>query len=195
MTPSPDVCADMPHRIPAVFLDRDGVLNEAIVRDGHPFAPCRVEDLVILPDAAASCETLRSMGFALVVVTNQPEIARGSLDPGVLDEMHAVLSGALDLDRIEVCPHIDDDGCSCRKPAPGLLLGAAKDLALDLDRSFMVGDRWRDVEAGRRAGCSTIFIDRYYREQRPASPDVIVSCLAEAVSWISSRQLARGTMR
>lgn len=168
----------------AVFLDRDGVLNEAIVRKGRPLSPTSPSELIVLPEAAPACRSLRSEGFVLIVVTNQPELARGGIDTGTVDAIHARLRSQLPLDAIYVCPHDDHDRCSCRKPAPGLLLNAAVDHGIDLRRSFIVGDRWRDIEAGHRAGCRTIFIDRGYRERRPAGADAEVKDLAEATEWI-----------
>lgn len=168
----------------AVFVDRDGVLNEAIVRDGQPFAPTSLSELVVLPEAPPACRSLRDEGFLVIVVTNQPELARGSLDSGTLDALHAQLGSQVALDAIYVCPHDDGQRCACRKPAPGLLLKAAADQGIDLKRSFLVGDRWRDIEAGQRAGCRTIFIDRGYRERRPVGADAEVNDLAEAAAWI-----------
>jgi D-glycero-D-manno-heptose 1,7-bisphosphate phosphatase len=133
-----------------------------------------------------ACETLRRAGFVLLVVTNQPDIARGTQDEGVVDEIHDLLLDTLPIDAIYVCPHDDGDGCACRKPNPGMLLEAAHDRNLNLLRSFMVGDRWRDVEAGRRAGCRTVFIDRGYEESAPANPDAIVSDLRQAADWITA---------
>lgn len=168
----------------AVFLDRDGVLNEAIVRDGHPFAPTCLSELIVLPEAPPACSSLRKEGFLIIVVTNQPELSRGSLDEGTLEALHAELGRRVALDGIYVCPHDDRQRCACRKPAPGLLLQAAAEKGIDLGRSFLVGDRWRDIEAGQRAGCRTIFIDRGYVERRPVGADADVSDLAEAAERI-----------
>jgi D-glycero-D-manno-heptose 1,7-bisphosphate phosphatase len=176
---------DSPRR--AVFLDRDGVINRAILRDGKPYAPTRIEDLEILPGVPEALSRLRGAGFRLVVVTNQPDVARGTQQREVVEAMNAQLAAALPLDEFRVCYHDDGEHCRCRKPKPGLLEDAARDAGLSLSDSFMVGDRWRDVEAGRRAGCTSIFIDRNYAEQRPEQPDVTVSSLPEAADWILSR--------
>jgi D-glycero-D-manno-heptose 1,7-bisphosphate phosphatase len=175
---------------PAVFLDRDGVINRAEVRDGRPFPPARVEDLEVLPGVGPALSRLRDAGFLLVVVTNQPDVARGTQRRDVVDAMHAALAATLPIDAFCVCPHDDGDGCGCRKPEPGLILEAARARRIDLRRSVMVGDRWRDVEAGRRAGCATVFVDRGYAERRAETPDTVVGSLDEAVDWILSR---RGT--
>lgn len=176
----------IPHGRPGVFLDRDGVLNEAVVLDGKPHPPATVEAFRLLPGVVQACTRLASAGFALVVVTNQPDLARGRQDRSVVDRMHETLLGTLPIDAVYVCPHDDADRCTCRKPAPGLLLTAAEDLGIDLGRSVMVGDRWRDVEAGRRAGCRTVFVDRGYSEPVPVDPDVAVGDLVAAADWITS---------
>lgn len=169
---------------PAAFLDRDGVLSRALVRDGLPYAPRSLDEFTLYPEANEACDRLRALGFAVVVITNQPDVARGELDPAVVDAMHAELQQAVSVDGVYACLHDDGDHCACRKPAPGLLLAASADLGIDLTRSVVVGDRWRDVEAGRRAGCRTVLIDRHYRERRPESPDLVAPGLLEAVRWI-----------
>jgi D-glycero-D-manno-heptose 1,7-bisphosphate phosphatase len=173
----------------AVFLDRDGVLIRAPVVGGRPHSIRRVEELELEDGAAKGCAALRAAGFLLVAVTNQPEIARATLSREVVDAMHARLAELLPLDDIRVCPHDDADGCDCRKPNPGMLLDAAREHGIALDRSFMVGDRWKDVEAGRRAGCTCVFLDREYSESMPVRPDVTVRELGEAVAWILARSL------
>jgi D-glycero-D-manno-heptose 1,7-bisphosphate phosphatase len=168
----------------AVFLDRDGVLNNAPVRDGKPGQPQGVADLVILPGVEEACESLRAAGFMLVVVTNQPEIMRGTITRESVDAVNRRLEELLPLDEIVVCAHDDADGCECRKPKPGMLLDAARRHGLELRKSFLVGDRWRDIGAGQAAGCRTVFIDRGYDERRPESPDATVRDLTEAAAWI-----------
>jgi D-glycero-D-manno-heptose 1,7-bisphosphate phosphatase len=117
-------------------------------------------------------------------VTNQPDVGRGTQSRDVVDELNLAVQRTLQLDDVRVCPHDDADGCGCRKPAPGLLLAAARDWDLALESSVMVGDRWRDVESGKRAGCKTVFVDHGYSERRPDSPDLTVASLPDAVSWI-----------
>jgi D-glycero-D-manno-heptose 1,7-bisphosphate phosphatase len=168
----------------AVFLDRDGVLNRAEVREGRPHPPARLEDLVLLPGVGPALAALKRRGFLLVVVTNQPDVARGAQTRAMVEAMHAELAARLPIDEVRCCYHDDADGCGCRKPKPGLLLEAARDHDIDLGASFMVGDRWRDTEAGLAAGCTTIFIDAGYRERRPSRVDATVTSLAEASDWI-----------
>jgi D-glycero-D-manno-heptose 1,7-bisphosphate phosphatase len=168
----------------AVFLDRDGVINRAVVRDGKPYPPASEAELDVLPGVREALQRLRDAGFRLVVVTNQPDVARGTQRREVIDRMHARLARELPLDEFRVCDHDDADRCRCRKPNPGMLEDAAREGGISLAASFMVGDRWRDVEAGQRAGCAAIFIDRGYHERRPDAPDAIVSSLPEAAEWI-----------
>ena len=168
----------------AVFLDRDGVLNRAFVRSGRPYPPARVDDLEVLPGVAAAVERLREAGFRTIVVTNQPDIARGTASRSSVDEINRSLRSVVPVDEVLVCPHDDADGCACRKPRPGLLIDAAARLGIDLSASVMVGDRWRDIEAGRQAGCRTVFVDRGYDERRPEGSDAEVPDLPAAVAWI-----------
>jgi D-glycero-D-manno-heptose 1,7-bisphosphate phosphatase len=168
----------------AVFLDRDGVLTEARVLDGVPQSPRLASELMILPEAGAACRALATAGLKLVCVTNQPEIARKNLDPAELAAMNEILQRELGLDEVVVCPHDDADGCNCRKPLPGMIIQAAERLEIDLAASFTVGDRWRDVDAGKAAGTATVFIDRGYDEALRERPDVSVGGIQEASEWI-----------
>jgi D-glycero-D-manno-heptose 1,7-bisphosphate phosphatase len=165
---------------PAVFLDRDGVINRALTRDGTPHPPASLQDLEILPHVPEALSALKAQGYSLVVVTNQPDVARGTSSRELVDSIHERLKSTLVLDAIFTCFHDDADACDCRKPKPGLLYRAAHDLGIDLTLSFMVGDRWRDVEAGRRAGCRTFFVDCSYHERPPSSCDFRVGSLIEA---------------
>jgi D-glycero-D-manno-heptose 1,7-bisphosphate phosphatase len=169
---------------PAVFLDRDGVLNEAFIRDGVPTPPRSVAEFRLLPGVVDACTDLKRAGFALVVVTNQPDIARGTQTQAEVDLMHEQLRSLVPVDDVCVCPHDDVDACACRKPQPGMLLAAAERLGLDLARSACVGDRWRDVEAARRAGVTAIYVDCNYDERAPVGADVAVANLPEAAAWI-----------
>ena len=173
----------------AVFLDRDGVLNEVEVRNGTPHPPAGVDELRLLPGVVEACHRLRGLGFALVVVTNQPDIARGKQTRDEVDRMHDALRRWLPVDEIVVCAHDDIDDCPCRKPRPGMMLDAAARLDLDLAESVCVGDRWRDVEAGKRAGVEAIFVDRGYGERRPADADAVVASLPDAVNIIESQHI------
>ena len=178
----------------AVFLDRDGVLNRAEVRDGKPFPPPGQSELEILPDVASSLRDLKSQGFALYVVTNQPDVARGNQTREIVEVMHRKLISSLLVDDIFVCYHDDKDECTCRKPKPGLLFAAQRQHNVDLSRSFLIGDRWRDIDAGHAAGCTTILIDYGYRERKPAQPpEATVRSLREAADWIMKSTLKEST--
>jgi D-glycero-D-manno-heptose 1,7-bisphosphate phosphatase len=172
----------------AVFLDRDGVINRAEVRAGKSYAPAKLEDLSVLPGVATSLIRLREAGYLTLVVTNQPDVGKGTQQRDVVEAMHARLARELALDAIYVCYHVGEDRCSCRKPEPGMLLEAARDFGVDLPRSWMVGDRWRDVGAGRAAGTRTIWIDCGYDEKRAESPDWVVRSLPEAAEIILALQ-------
>lgn len=179
----------------AVFLDRDGVLNRALERDGKPYPPTSLAEFEILPGVPESCRRLKAAGFLLVVATNQPDVGRGTLPMSVVEEVHAHLRALLPVDRIEVCTHPGKGAsdCDCRKPRPGMLLRAARELGIDLARSWMVGDRWRDIDCGHAAGCRTIFIDYGYDEALRAAPDFRVKDLREAADVIL-RESARSSV-
>jgi D-glycero-D-manno-heptose 1,7-bisphosphate phosphatase len=171
----------------AVFLDRDGVINRAVVRDGKPHPPDTIEDLEVLDGVPDALRKLRGAGFRLIVVTNQPDVARGTQTREAVEAMHARLTSELAVDEVIACYH-DGDDCDCRKPKPGALLDAAQRHGVKLENSFMVGDRWRDIEAGQRAGCRCLFVDHGYAEQQPAGSFVRVPSLAAAADWIIENQ-------
>jgi D-sedoheptulose 7-phosphate isomerase len=174
-----------PEKRRAVFLDRDGVINRAFVRDGKPFPPPTPQELEVLPDVPEALRELKSYGYLLIVVTNQPDVGRGKQSRQALDAMHEALRKSLPLDDIFVCCHTEKDNCNCRKPSPGMFLEAAQKHNIDLAASFMVGDRWRDIEAGYNAGCKTILVDYGYSERPPdREPDLRVTSLREAADWI-----------
>ena len=170
----------------AIFLDRDGVINRALERDKKPYPPRSVAEFEILPEVPAACAKLKTAGFLLVVVTNQPDVGRGTLKQETVEAIHAGMCRQLPIDRVEVCYHPGRGAseCDCRKPKPGMLLRAAKALGIDLVRSWMVGDRWRDIDCGHAAGCQTIFIDRGYAEELRQKPHFSAGNLAQAVDII-----------
>jgi len=163
----------------AVFLDRDGVINRAIVRAGKPYPPISLDEVEILPGVAEAMNKLHSSGFLLIVITNQPDVARGTAKREDVEKINTFISAHLPVDQFITCYHDNEDSCDCRKPLPGSLLKAAKEHNIDLSKSFMVGDRWRDIDAGASAGCKTFFINYQYTEKQPDSPDFIVSSLLE----------------
>ena len=176
----------------AVFLDRDGVLNKAEVRNGKPYAPRDVESFQLLPDVLSSIKSLHEAGLLLIVVTNQPDVGNGFVSQSIIEKMHNILFESLPIDAIKVCFHSQTDKCFCRKPRPGMLIEASKEWNIDLTKSFMVGDRWNDVATGRSQGCYTIFIDRGYSETLKELPDATVKSFAEATELIMSIIVNRG---
>ena len=168
----------------AVFLDRDGVLTVPEFRDGRSFAPRSLDDFLIYEEAPAALARLKSAGFRLVVVTNQPDVGNGITERAVVEEMHRRLMAALPLDRIEVCYHSREAGCDCRKPRPGMLRSAAAALGIDYANSFMIGDRGSDVAAGRMVGCTTIFVDLGYRDETAHGADFVASSVGDAADIV-----------
>lgn len=168
----------------ALFLDRDGIINEPIIKNGRPFSPSRLAEVRIIPDVKAALMQFRKFSYLPVVVTNQPEVARGSVSLIEVERIHTYLSKELEIDNIYTCFHDDIDACGCRKPNPGLLFLAAKELNVNLKHSLMVGDRWKDIEAGQKAGCQCYFLDYSYQEKVPSEPFTRVSSLSEVLRYI-----------
>ena len=168
----------------AVFLDRDGVLNHAVLRAGKPYPPASLQELEIIPGTFEALCRLRDAGFLLIGATNQPDVARGTQTREQVKAMNAQLLSELPIHEILVC-YDDGDDCPRRKPNPGLLLEASVAYSINLTASFMIGDRWRDIEAGQRANCRTVWIDCGYDEKKPEPPATqTVTCLSDAVTWI-----------
>jgi len=180
---------------PAVFLDRDGTLNASVIKNGKPYPPSSLEEFVLLPGVAAGCAQLKGAGFHLVVATNQPDVGRGTQTQAAVETMHArLLTLVPQIDLVKVCYHGGTDHgqpCNCRKPKPAMLHSAATHLGLDLTRSWMLGDRWRDIDCGHAAGCRTIFIDHGYDEPLRTPPDFIVTNFSAAVGIILAHHSAR----
>ena len=175
------------HRRPAVFLDRDGVLNRTIVRDGTPYPPASADEADVLPGVADAVKRLADAGLPLIVVTNQPDVARGTQTRQAVEAINAKLGRELPmLTAFYVCYHDNADKCQCRKPGPGMLLQAASEHGIDLRRSFVVGDRWSDVVAGAAAGCKTFLLDVPYSQCHRCTPDHVVADLTEAADRILS---------
>jgi len=167
-----------------VFFDRDGVLVRSLVRDGKPYAARTIEEFEILPESGDVTRDLAEAGFPLVVFTNQPDVGNGLVERSVVEGMNRTLQQTLPLTAIKVCYHSQTEGCTCRKPKPGMLIEVAREFDLDLSQSYVVGDCKSDIEAGNAAACFTIFIDRGYREQSPDNADNWVHSLAEAKNLI-----------
>ena len=168
----------------SVFLDRDGVINKAYIKNGLPVSPNSLNELEILPGVRESIIKLKKLNFVCLVVTNQPDVSRKKIDKNSVIQMNNFLKNEIALDDIFVCYHDDSDNCNCRKPKPGLLLQAGKKWDVDFKKSFMIGDRWRDIQAGEKVGCKTIFLDYKYNEKKPKKPDFVSDSLLNAAHII-----------
>jgi len=168
----------------AVFLDRDGVLNHSDVVKGKPYAPRRVEDFRLYDESLQATQSLKDKGFFLVVITNQPDVGNGYVEQNTVEQMNKIMTQTLPLDDVKVCFHAQTDNCDCRKPKPGMLLQAIEENNIDPTISYMIGDRFSDIMAGKAAGCRTIFIDRNYAETKSVEADHIVKSLEEAALYI-----------
>ena len=168
----------------AVFLDRDGVINRALVKDGLPESPKSLNELEILPGVKESILRLKKLNFICLVVTNQPDVSRGKIIKDNVIEMNNFLKNEIAFDDIFVCYHDDKDNCNCRKPKSGLLLQASKKWNVDFKKSFIIGDRWRDIQAGEKVGCKTIFLEYNYKDIKPKNPDFITDSLPSAIHII-----------
>ncbi len=171
----------------AVFLDRDGILNRVELRDGKPYPPRELTREIITPGIGPALARLKQKDFLLIVATNQPDVVTGKQSRAALEAFHALLKTLLPLDEIRVCMELDSPECRCYKPKPGMLLDAAKAHGIDLSASYMIGDRWRDVGAGKAAGCFSIFVDYGYHEKRPDQPDAVVADPLAAIDFVLSR--------
>jgi D-glycero-D-manno-heptose 1,7-bisphosphate phosphatase len=170
----------------ACFLDRDGVISRIIFREGKPCSPRSLGEFEILKNAKPFLLQSRSRGFLNIVITNQPDISRGLMTTIELESMHHRIRHELAVDDIIVCPHDNSDACDCRKPKPGMLLMAAQKWHIDLSKSFVIGDQWKDMEAGQRAGCTTLLID--YPHNRGAKTGIRVGDLAAALFAIEATE-------
>ena len=169
----------------AVFLDRDGVINYSVVREGKPYPPDTVEDFRFYEDVEGALLTLKSLGYLLVIVTNQPDVATGKQAREIVESMHQIIKLKLPIDLINVCYEVDSADCRCYKPKPGMLLEASHEMNIDLTQSYMIGDRWRDIGAGQNAGCKgSILIERGYAEENPYVADFVCKSLLDAVNFI-----------
>ncbi len=170
----------------AAFLDRDGVINAVVDRDGVRGSPRCLDEFCLLDGVSEAVGQLRGEGWLVFVVTNQPDVARGLLDRAQLELMTERVRAAIDPDEVAVCAHDDRDACGCRKPAAGMLLRLATDWNVDLSASVMIGDSWKDVEAARRAGCRAIFVGRS-DDADAVRADAVAVSLAGAVALLTSR--------
>ncbi len=158
------------------------------MRNGRLGSPLTLDEFEVLPGIGLSVEVLKGAGLLAVVITNQPDVARGLLAPDELKRMNERLRYLVPVDAIYICPHDDKDGCLCRKPKPGLLLRASQELNIRLRASYLVGDSWKDIAAGRSAGCKTFLVKTADSDSGDIGADCVVAHLEEAAELI-----ARGT--
>ncbi len=192
LQPSPQLPRELgkpPSGFPAVFLDRDGTLNRQVIREGKPYPPQTIGEFQLFPGVPEACTRLAAAGYVLVVATNQPDVGRGTQSQAVVETMHARIRQLIpEIKRVEVCYASGRETSGPpdprRKPESGMLLDAARELGLDLARSWMIGDRWRDIDCGQRAGVRTIFIDFGYAEELRAAPDYTVKSFVEAADVV-----------
>jgi D-glycero-D-manno-heptose 1,7-bisphosphate phosphatase len=167
-----------------LFLDRDGIINEARIIDGKPFSPRSLNETSIVCGIREVLCILSKMGYYIIVVTNQPDISRKLMSQDTSDEINNWLAYCLPIDKIYTCPHQDSDNCNCRKPKTGLFLEAQQEYGIDFSKSWMIGDRKSDIEAGKNLGCKTIFLDKHYREDKPIDVDFTIKNIEEIVEII-----------
>jgi D-glycero-D-manno-heptose 1,7-bisphosphate phosphatase len=172
----------------AVFLDRDGVLIETNIVNGKPYAIKNIKDFKLTNGVKDAIRRLKKAGYLLIMVTNQPDVGRGVISDKTASTINYMIKSILRLDTIMMCPHTPEDKCLCRKPSPMMLIGAANAFNINLSKSYMIGDRWSDIETGEKAGCKTILIDKHYKNDKPATgQDHTVDDIREAVDWILGR--------
>lgn len=178
---------------PAVFLDRDGIINRPFVKNGKSYAPKTIENFKIFEEIPELLLALKKKGFLLVVVTNQPDVGNGFVEKSVVEAMHQLMiqelptiNGHSIIDKIKVCYHSQKEGCECRKPKPGMLLEAAAELQIDFKQSLIIGDRESDMVAGKIVNCRTVFVDYDYAEAKPAQPDFLVKSVDQIIDLVAN---------
>ena len=172
-------------KIKAIFLDRDGVLNKPVIINGKPYPPVNLNELIIPNYLEESLNELRNIGFLLIMITNQPDVSRGKTKIDDVEAINDYLKEKLNLDDVFCCYHDDNDNCECRKPKPGMIFSAADKWKINLNKSFLVGDRWKDIESGKLAGLRTFLIDYNYKE-KVSEPDYRVDDFRTIVKIINN---------
>jgi D-glycero-D-manno-heptose 1,7-bisphosphate phosphatase len=167
-----------------VFLDRDGVINRAILVNGLPQSPKSVGEIEILEGVVEAVKAIKTLKLVPVVITNQPDVARSIISQNQVDQINYQIGLLTGIEHFYTCFHDDSDKCNCRKPAPGLIYQAVNDLSLDIQKSYLVGDRWRDISAGQAVGCKTFFIDYGYPEKKPEGNFTRVKSLTDVVRML-----------
>jgi len=168
----------------AIFLDRDGTLNKAYIENGLPISPSSLNKFKIIKGVKKSINRLKKLNFLCILITNQPDVFRGKISKKTVVKMNSYIKKKIKLDDMFVCYHDNEHNCSCRKPKPGLLVKASKKWKIDLNKSFMIGDRWKDILAGKKVGCKTIFINNNYKNDKKVKADFTFKSLLKAVNKI-----------
>ncbi len=151
--------------IKAIFLDRDGVINQPVIINGKPYPPKNINELLLIDNIGRYLDELKNKGFLLIMITNQPDVARGKIRRADVENINNYLKKYLGIDDVFCCYHDDNDECDCRKPKPGMIVDAQKKWKINLKNSFLIGDRWKDVESGKSVGLRTFLIDYNYDEK------------------------------
>ena len=159
----------------AIFLDRDGVINEVIYHKGinKPSSPWKIDEFKFINGIEETLHRFKEKNYKLFIITNQPDIARQNIEKGVTEQINKKIFEKLPIDDIQICPHDDSDKCCCRKPKPGMIMDLAYHYDIDLDKSFLIGDGWKDMNAGSQAGCKTILIQKSYNKEVEADFKVL----------------------
>ena len=168
----------------AIFLDRDGTLNKVYIENGLPISPSSLNKFKIIKGVKKSINRLKKLNFLCILITNQPDVFRGKISKKTVVKMNSYIKKKIKLDDMFVCYHDNEHNCSCRKPKPGLLVKASKKWKIDLNKSFMIGDRWKDILAGKKVGCKTIFINNNYKNDKKVKADFTFKSLLKAVNKI-----------
>jgi len=168
----------------AIFLDRDGTLNKAYIENGLPISPSSLNKFKIIKGVKKSINKLKKLNFLCILITNQPDVFRGKISKKTVVKMNSYIKKKIKLDDMFVCYHDNEHNCNCRKPKPGLLVKASKKWKIDLNKSFMIGDRWKDILAGKKVGCKTIFINNNYKNDKKVKADFTFKSLLKAVNKI-----------
>lgn len=175
------------HKKKAVFLDRDGVINAIVSRGGKLSVPFSVNEFKVIEGAREAVALLKAHGFVCIVVTNQPDIARGNLSEKNLSAIHKYMQKETGVEAVYFCPHSKDGECNCKKPAMGMVQDAVREHGIVLAESWLVGDRWRDIQMAKNAGLKSILVvtDATKEDVVPMEPDYSVKNLSEAARIIA----------
>ena len=173
-----------------VFLDRDGVINQPIIINKRPYSPRKIKEFIFTTDIKNLVTKVANLGYKVIVITNQPDIATGDLSESLLNHFHKRIINEMPIDDIFVCKHLSSDNCNCRKPNPGLIIKAVSKHKINLEKSYFIGDRWKDVDAANKVKCHTIFIDYGYTEKLKTIPKNCVTTLKEAFDIILKKEIS-----